>query len=112
MLSRFDYETEMENLDSYKVLKEKRLEIVPQLTWIFCDLFTAAKRRIRKRQLLRNPGHTTISHNIYNLIYWEWLRAIRDCDLPTFGRSIEVCRDKRGVLSTSTIRFINKGTLK
>ena len=98
MRSRFDYETEMENLDSYKVLKEKRLEIVPQLTWFFCDLFTAAKRRIRKWQLLRNPGHITISHNIYHLRYWEWLRAIRDCDLPTFGRSIEVCRDKRGVL--------------
>ena len=97
--------------DSYKYLKEKKVDVVPILKDSIVVLLKSIKRRLSSRASVRNPWKVVVKHHIHRSIFIEFYRAIRDFK-SEFGRTISKTFDRKKNLKQIVIQFNHIGPLK
>ena len=96
--------------NSYNTLKEQKVVVIDLLNFHFKEIGSSIKRKITTRQV-RNPGRIYIRYKIPPPVFKEWYRAVRDY-CTSYGVNFEVKRNKKKILTHTTLRFYHLGTLK
>ena len=104
---------EIMEFDSYESLSEKKIEVLPLVSFHFLEVLRCIKRRIVAKQTVRNPWMVRIRTKIPATVFFEWYRAVRDFR-AAYGRDIRVVKDKKrkDILKEITITFYHIGPLK
>jgi len=101
----------MSILLTYEVLKNKDIKIYELLSWHFQKILNSIRRKISPRERYHNPWMVIISREIKFSIFWEYFRAVRDYH-TAFGRTCEVQRTKKGLISKVIVTFTHLGSFK
>ena len=82
----------------YDVLTDRKLKVLPQIVFIFEDLGKTIKRKITKKQTVRNPGTVLVKVKIFHALYYEWFSAVRDY-VPSVGVVVKSEKRKGSCIS-------------
>ena len=101
----------MSILDSYKSLRDRKLNLGELVEFHIKSIIESVYRKITLKQKYKNPWSVEISGVIYSDIFIQIYRAIKDYS-TAYGRNITTIRDKKGALVSIKIEFIHIGALK
>ena len=101
----------MSLLQTYEILKTKKVDIASLLEFHFTQVLNSIRRRLTPRQKFRNPWTIEVQREIFSPAFIELYRAVKDY-IISFGREVTVERNSKGVLKLITIKFTHKGAFK
>ena len=97
-------------LETYQVLEKKEVKVEPIVKWTLKRIVFSISRRITFKQKFKNPWTVEVSEFIHESVFYEIFRAIRDYKI-SYGREIEVVRDKKNSIKEYIIKFNHFGAL-
>jgi len=97
--------------NSYELLEEKNVKLLPILQFSLIDALKSVHRRISQRKGLRRGGKIFVRSKIHVSVFLEFYRAIKNWT-SEYGRTLSKEKNKRGIVKEYSISFHHKGTLK
>ena len=97
--------------DSYQRLNSKKVEIVPILSLELEEILRAIRRKVSTKISVKTPKQVLVEKKIHTSIFNAWYIAIKTYKTE-FGPLLEVTRNKKNIISSITVKFVTKGSLK